>query len=36
MLTGLILDSYTNAQVKLVTLNGATDPIQIKCGVKQG
>jgi hypothetical protein len=36
MLTGLILDSYTNAQVKVVTLNGAINPIQIKPGVKQG
>jgi hypothetical protein len=36
ILTGLILDSYTNAQVKVVTLNGATNPIHIKCGVKQG
>jgi hypothetical protein len=35
MLTGLILDSYTDAQVKVVTLNGATNPIQIKPSVKQ-
>jgi hypothetical protein len=32
MLTGLILDSYINAQVKVVTLNGATNPISIKRG----
>jgi hypothetical protein len=36
MLTGLILDSITGAQVKVVTLNGATNPISIKPGVKQG
>jgi hypothetical protein len=36
MLTGLILDSYTDAQVKIVTLNDATNPISIKRGVKQG
>jgi hypothetical protein len=35
MLTGLILDSYSNAQVKVVTLNGATNPILIKRSVKQ-
>jgi hypothetical protein len=34
--TEVILDSYTNASVKIVTLDGATDPIDIKRGVKQG
>jgi hypothetical protein len=36
MLTGLILDSYTDSQVKVVTLNGATNQISIKRCVKQG
>jgi hypothetical protein len=36
MLTGLILDSYTGAQVKVVTLNGVANTISIRRGVKQG
>jgi hypothetical protein len=36
MLTGLILDSYTDAQVKVISLNDAINPIQIKRGFKQG
>jgi hypothetical protein len=35
MLTGLILDSYTDAQVRVVTLNSATNPILSKRGLKQ-
>jgi hypothetical protein len=34
MLTSLIFDSYTDAQVKVVTLNGITNPILIKQCVK--
>jgi hypothetical protein len=33
-LNELVFDSYTNAQVKDFILNGATDPIDIKPGVK--
>jgi hypothetical protein len=36
ILTGLMLDSYINAQVNVVALNGATNPIQIKRSVEQG
>jgi hypothetical protein len=36
LLSEVILDSYTNAKVRVITLNGATEPIEIKRGVKQG
>jgi hypothetical protein len=36
MLTELILNSYTNAQVKVVTLNSAANSIEIKCRAKPG
>jgi hypothetical protein len=36
LLSEVILDSYTDAKVRVITLNGATEPIEIKRGVKQG
>jgi hypothetical protein len=32
----VILDSYSDAKVRGITLNGATEPIEIKRRVKQG
>jgi hypothetical protein len=32
----MIFDSYTHAKVRVITLNGATEPIEIIRGLKQG
>jgi hypothetical protein len=36
LLSNVIMDSYINANVKVITLNGITDKIRIARGVKQG
>jgi hypothetical protein len=36
ILTAVILNSNSNARVKVVPFNGATGPIYIKRGIKQG
>jgi hypothetical protein len=35
-LSNVIIDSYHEAKVKIVTLNGMTGEINIACGIKQG